>query len=94
MMSQIPIKLEKIKNKDLDKEILRAGIMAELDAISLYEQMAAMTQKEEIRTILLDIAREEKTHVGEFQALLLKADLEQAKELLKGEQEVAEKTGL
>jgi rubrerythrin len=94
MMSLIPFKLEKIKKKDLDKEILRAGIMAELDAISLYEQMAAMTQKEEIRTILLDIAREEKTHVGEFQALLLKADLEQAKELLKGEQEVAEKTGL
>ncbi len=93
MMSQIPITLEKIKKKDLDKEILRAGIIAELDAISLYEQMAAMAQKEEIRTILLDIAREEKTHVGEFQALLLKADIEQAKELLKGEQEVAEKTG-
>ncbi len=94
MMSQIPINLEKIKKKDLDKEILRTGIMAELDAISLYEQMAAMTQREDIRTILLDIAREEKTHVGEFQALLLKADPEQAKELLKGEQEVAEKTGL
>ncbi len=94
MMSQIPVTLEKIKKHDLDKEILRAGIMAELDAINLYEQMAAMVQKEEIRTILLDIAREEKTHVGEFQALLLKADHEQAKELSKGEQEVREKTGL
>ncbi len=94
MMSQIPVRLEKIKKKDLDKEILRAGIMAELDAVNLYEQMAAMVQKQEIRTILLEIAREEKTHIGEFQALLLKADAEQAEELRKGEQEVRKKTGL
>jgi rubrerythrin len=92
MMSQIPVKLEKIEKKNLDKEILRAGIMAELDAVNLYEQMAAMVQKEEIRTILLEIAREEKTHISEFQALLLKADTEQAVELRKGEQEVREKT--
>jgi hypothetical protein len=46
MLSKIPIRLEKIKKEDLDKEILRAGIMAELDAINLYEQMAAMTENE------------------------------------------------
>ena len=40
MMSQIPINLEKIAKKDLDREILRAGVIAELDAINLYEQMA------------------------------------------------------
>jgi rubrerythrin len=67
--------------------------MAELDAINLYEQMAALVRKEEIRRILLDIAREEKTHVGEFQALLLKEDLDQAEELRAGEREVREKTG-
>lgn len=33
--------------------------------------MAALTTNENIRKILLDIAKEEKTHVGEFQALLL-----------------------
>jgi len=93
MLSKIPLQLEKVKKEDLDKEILRAGIMAELDAVSLYEQLAAMTRKEEIRKILLDIAREEKTHVGEFQALLLKEDPEQAEELLAGEREVREKTG-
>ena len=93
MLSKIPLQLEKVKKEDMDKEILRAGIMAELDAVSLYEQMAAMARKEEIRKILLDIAREEKTHVGEFQALLLKEDPEQEEELRAGEREVREKTG-
>ncbi len=93
MMSQIPFQLDKIKKEDVEREILRAGIIAELDAVSLYEQLAAMTKKEAIRRILLDIAREEKTHVGEFQALLLKEDQEQAEELLKGDREVREKTG-
>ena len=65
----------------MDKEILRAGIIAELDAINLYEQMAAMTENADIKRILLDIAKEEKTHFGEFQTLLLKEDLEQEKEL-------------
>jgi len=93
MMSQIPIDLKKIKGKDLDKEILRVGIIAELDAINLYEQMAAMTENETIRKVLLDIAKEEKTHVGEFQALLLREDEEQEKELEKGKEEIEELTG-
>ncbi len=93
MLSKIPLQLEKVKKEDVDKEILRAGIVAELDAVSLYEQMAALAGKEEIRKTLLDIAREEKTHVGEFQALLLKEDLEQAQELRAGEREVRERTG-
>jgi rubrerythrin len=60
------------------------------DAINLYEQMAALTTNENIRKILLDIAKEEKTHVGEFQALLLKEDKEQEKELEEGRKEVKE----
>lgn len=71
MLSEIPINLKSVKKEDIDKEILRAGIIAELDAINLYKRMAALTDNEKIRTVLLDIAREEKTHVGEFQALLL-----------------------
>ena len=90
MLSQIPINLEKIKKEDLDKEILRVGMIAELDAVSLYEQMAAMTENENIKKILLDIAKEEKTHAGEFQTLLLKEDAEQAKELEEGKKEVEE----
>ncbi len=93
MLSKIPLQLKSLKPEDIDKEILRVGIIAELDAVSLYEQLAAMTKKDSIRKILLDIAREEKTHVGEFQALLLKEDQEQAEELRAGEREVREKTG-
>jgi len=93
MLSKIPINLEKIRTEDLDKEILRTGIIAELDAINLYEQMAAMTENQNIKKILLDIAKEEKTHVGEFQALLLKEDEEQVKELEEGKKEVEELIG-
>ena len=92
MLSQIPINLEKVTKGDFDKEILRAGIIAELDAINLYEQMAAMTTNEDIRKILLDIAKEEKTHMGEFQALLLEEDREQREELEEGKKEVEELT--
>ena len=37
MLSKIPIILESIGKEDTDKEILRAGVIAELDAINLYE---------------------------------------------------------
>ena len=90
MMSKIPIDLEKIDKNKIDEEILRVGIIAELDAINLYEQLAAMAQSEDIKKVLLDIAKEEKTHVGEFQTLLLKLDKEQVKELEAGKEEVEE----
>ena len=94
MLSKIPLNLEIVTKGDLNKEILRAGIIAELDAINLYEQMAALTENKNIRKILLDIAKEEKTHVGEFQTLLLMEDKEQEKELEEGKKEVKEETGL
>lgn len=94
MMSKIPIDLGKIGKENIDKEILRTGIIAELDAINLYEQMAALAENKDIKKILLDIAKEEKTHVGEFQALLLMEDKEQEKELEEGKKEVKEIVGL
>ncbi|MEM1540565.1 MAG: ferritin family protein [Candidatus Bathyarchaeia archaeon] len=90
MLSQIPVKVDKVEKKLLDCEILRAAIIAELDAINLYEQLAAATTSENIRKVLLEVAREEKTHMGEFQTLLLKEDKEQVKELEKGGREVEE----
>ena len=39
MLPTILINFEKIKQEDLDKEILRAAIIAGLDAITLYEKM-------------------------------------------------------
>jgi len=93
MMSNLPIDLTKVKKENIDKEILRAGIIAELDAINLYEQFAAMTENNDIKKIILDIAREEKTHVGEFQTLLLMLDKQQVSELAEGKKEVEEELG-
>ncbi len=92
MLSEIPIDLEKVRKEDRDKEILRVGIIAELGAVNLYEQLAAMTEREEIKKVLLDIAKEEKTHVGEFRTLLLKEVKEQVEELEHGKKEAEELT--
>ncbi len=93
MMSNIPIDIKKVRKGDIVKEILRIGMIAELDAINLYEQLAAMTDRSDIRKVFLDIAKEEKTHVGEFQELLLREDREQVSELKHGKEEVKEITG-
>ncbi len=90
MLSQTPINLSKLKKEELDREIARVGMIAELDAVSLYEQMAAMTADKRLRKVLLDIAKEEKTHIGEFEAMLLSKDREQVKEMEKGKKEVRE----
>ena len=90
MLSQIPIDLAKVDRKDIDKEILRAAVIAELDAINLYEQMANLAEDKNLKTVLLDIAREEKTHVGEFQALLLMQDKELEEEMENGKEEIEE----
>lgn len=89
-MSKLPIDLEKTPKDQIDKEILRAGMIAELDAVSFYEQMASMTNNENIKKVLIDIAREEKTHIGEFEAMLLSLDKEQVQESEKGRKEIEE----
>ena len=89
MLSGFPIDLSKVKKENIDKEILRLGMIAELDAVNLYEQLAAYTSNTDIKKVILDIAREEKTHMGEFQTLLLMLDKQQVKELEEGKKEVA-----
>jgi len=92
MLSKTPIELNNISKKELDREILRVAIIAELDAINLYEQLAAQTDDADMKKVLLDVSGEEKTHVGEFQAMLLRKDKEQVRELEKGKKEVQELT--
>lgn len=92
MLSKIPLDLGRVSRENTDKEILRAAMIAELDAVNLYEQLAAMTQNKDLKAVLMDIAKEEKTHAGEFQALLLRYDPEQEKELEEGRKEVEELT--
>ena len=92
-MAKLPIDIDKIEKEDVDRELLRFAMIAELDAVNLYEEMANMTDNEDFKAVLLDVAREEKTHVGEFQSMLLKLDEEQVIELEKGKKEVEELTG-
>ena len=49
MLSEKPIKIKNVEKKFLDREILRLAIIAELDAVNLYEQLAAATENEAIR---------------------------------------------
>ena len=51
-------------------------MIAELDAVNIYEQMANLTKNEEIRKILLDVTRKEKIHVAMFETVLLQTDRE------------------
>jgi len=51
-------------------------MIAELDAVNVYEQMANITKNDEIRKILLDVARKEKIHVAMFETVLLQTDME------------------
>ncbi|MBU0648439.1 rubrerythrin [Patescibacteria group bacterium] len=90
MLAQIPFDLSKIDQDKIDVELLRQGIIAELDAINLYEQMTAMTEDEHLKKVFSAVAKEEKEHVGEFQALLLERDKEQVEELEEGKKEVEE----
>lgn len=90
MLSKIPFNMENLTDEDIDRQILRVGLIAELDAINLYEQLASLTKDEKIKAIFLDVAREEKTHVGEFLTLLLMSDEEQEDELEEGKEEVEE----
>ncbi|AKB51881.1 hypothetical protein MSBRW_2628 [Methanosarcina barkeri str. Wiesmoor] len=76
MFSEVLADFEKTRPEDLDKEILRVAMIAELDAINIYEQMANLAKSEEIHKVLLDIAREEKIHVAMFETVLLQTDRE------------------
>jgi len=90
MLSEIPKGFEKLSSRVKDSELVRIGLIAELDAINLYEQLASLAKNELVRKVFQEIAREEKTHVGEFLELLKRLDQEQIKEIEKGKKEVDE----
>ncbi|MET1160585.1 MAG: family 1 encapsulin nanocompartment shell protein [Thermoprotei archaeon] len=97
MLSKNPLELTPHDQKFTEgrvAEALRLSIIAELDAINLYLQLAEKIEDERFKKVFLDIAREEKTHVGEFLALLKQVDPEQVVELEKGAKEVEELTGI
>jgi uncharacterized linocin/CFP29 family protein len=70
-------------------QAVRLAVIAELDAINLYQQLADAIGDDSVKKVLLDVAREEKTHFGEFLELLRRLDPEQVRELEAGSAEVA-----
>jgi len=72
-----------------DQAILRLAIIAELDAVTLYSRLAELAMDVNVKKVLLDVAKEEKTHAGEFRTLLTSLDLDQAKEDIEAEKEVS-----
>ena len=71
-----------------DASILRLAIQAEYDAVNLYEQMAATTDNTKLKETFLEVANEEKVHIGEFETLLSEIDDDHKKEKMKGKEEV------
>jgi uncharacterized linocin/CFP29 family protein len=96
MMSKHPLDLPPGRKltKDEVAEALRLAVIAELDAINLYLQIARSADIDGVRKLFEDIAREEKTHVGEFLAMLKSLDPEQVEELKAGAKEAEELTGI
>ncbi|MEM1532481.1 MAG: family 1 encapsulin nanocompartment shell protein [Desulfurococcaceae archaeon] len=95
MLSKHPFEIppERKLTKNEVADALRLSIIAELDAVNLYLQLARSIDDEKVRKVFEDIAKEEKTHVGEFLALLKELDPQQVKELERGEMEVKELAG-
>lgn len=96
MLGKNPIELPSGKkfSKEELAQALRLGIIAELDAINLYMQLASCIEDQSARRVFEDIAKEEKTHVGEFLALLKSLDQEQVQELVAGAEEVSKLAGV
>ena len=74
----------------VDCRALRLATMAEYEAVNLYERMAEVVQDEKVKEVLLDVAKEEKVHIGEFEALLNKLDPEHKSAIEDGEKEVGD----
>jgi ribonucleotide reductase beta subunit family protein with ferritin-like domain len=87
-----PIQLDKLSPIIKDREILRFSMLAELDAINVYEQMAEYASNEDVKTVLRDVAFEEKVHAEEFKQVLIRVsqDAEVEKAMNQAKKEVDE----
>ncbi|MFO7965847.1 MAG: ferritin family protein [Desulfobacterales bacterium] len=82
-----------LDRKVTDQELIRAirfSIAAEFEAIQLYMQLAQATDNKKAKAVLVDIANEEKEHVGEFLTLLKALAPDEDGFYKKGQDEVEE----
>jgi rubrerythrin len=69
---------------------IRLNIAAEHEAVHLYLAHADATDDELAKKVLIDIANEEREHIGEFMELLRRLAPDEAEYLESGRQEVVE----
>ena len=73
-----------------DTQLLRKGITEELEVIVKYEQMSRKASDPRVQLLFLDIAKEEKVHVEEFEELLEELDPEMEEAEEEAEEELEE----
>ena len=76
-----------------DMQMLRLAAIAEFDAANLYEMMAELASLPELKDLFMEIANEEKVHIGEFEFALEHVDPEHEHFQEEGEDEAEELTG-
>jgi len=59
----------KLSHEELIRAI-RYSIAAEYEAIQLYMQLSESTDNKKVKAVLVDVANEEREHVGEFLRVL------------------------
>jgi len=79
---------ERKMNSDELIRAIRLDIAGEFEAIHLYTAHAEATDNELVKEVLLDIANEERVHVGELQRLLVLLLEDEAELLAQGATEV------
>lgn len=78
-LSELFVKLNDIKDlppNEKDKQIAKLGMIAELDASNFYESLANVATNPKLKEVLIDVAKEEVVHFGEFEAMIEMLDSE------------------
>ena len=82
--------MNQIDENSTDGELLRQALIAESDAVSLYVQLARKAKTNIVKNLLLDLAQEERVHIGEINDILNKFNKSQNKATSEAEKELDE----
>ncbi len=90
MFGKNPLEISKIIRGEEVCNALRLALIAEIDAIMLYSQLARAIENQVVSKVFREVAEEEKEHMGEFFYLLKKCDNTLEEMMEKGFKEVKE----
>lgn len=84
------LKAERMLTHEEIVRSIRFNIAAEYEAIQYYHEVIECTDNLLVKTVLKDIADEERVHAGELMKLLLTLEPDEAKHYADGAKEVEE----